>query len=199
MHRRASPRDRDQVEAQFFWDATKPWSQLPGELKGVRSSREKLNRILFREISGGLKSFIKDIRTWIDLCEEYLRNLGEPRPTNQQQRLFLSGVTSKLQNLIDQGIGCDYGDAFFNVSDVETAVRKRILNKIRALSDQFAEEMSSNGLLYKYLLREKENGYCSTHGRVSLDQEFVLQPRRESTCMSLKHYTAAISTYIAMN
>ena len=71
--------DRDAKEEEFFSRGI--WEDLPRSLLGVDKLRNRLSKVLLRQIAAELPSLIDEIEIKSNACRSRLGKLGEPRAT----------------------------------------------------------------------------------------------------------------------
>jgi len=76
------------IEKDYF--ATHPvYSTLPPGHVGTEALTQKLTKVLFSHIRSTLPEIAKEIQNKIKECEERLRDLGEPLPSSQKEKMQL--------------------------------------------------------------------------------------------------------------
>ena len=68
--------DRDAKEEEFFSRGI--WEDLPRSLLGVDKLRNRLSKVLLRQIAAELPSLIDEIEIKSNACRSRLDKLGEP-------------------------------------------------------------------------------------------------------------------------
>ncbi|GAW17592.1 hypothetical protein ANO14919_070510 [Xylariales sp. No.14919] len=134
---------RNQEEQAFFSEGV--WSRLPSSMLGVKTLRTRLSEILLRQIATELPSLIKEIDDKLENCTDILSQLGEPRATEREQRLFLARIAEKFQYLIHDVRNGTYTDPFFEGAETERGYEQRLRAVIQQLNRDFASKMLQSG------------------------------------------------------
>lgn len=143
QERNDASHDRDRTEQQFFQRGA--WSSLPSADRGIESLRTKLGRVLLDHIKGNLPGLIREIDDSLNACEEELRQLGKPRSTPEEMRLFLLDIAVHFQRLAGDAVDGKYGDQFFG--DL-SAFDRKLRARLRHMNRAFDATMSSKGATY---------------------------------------------------
>ncbi|KAI1735636.1 dynamin family protein [Xylaria scruposa] len=135
---------RNEEEETFFSQGA--WSQLPSSMLGVKTLRTRLSEVLLRQIATELPSLIMEIDgKWRD-CSGLLTQLGEPRATVREQKMYLISVSQRFQSLIhDVKNGTYNGNSFFERADTDLGYEQRLRAVIQNLSRDFAKSMTQSG------------------------------------------------------
>ncbi|KAI0969587.1 P-loop containing nucleoside triphosphate hydrolase protein [Xylaria arbuscula] len=134
---------RNEEEASFFSKGV--WSQLPSSKLGVKELRTKLSDVLLKQVATELPSLIMEIDGKLEDCTNLLEQLGEPRTTVHEQRLFLVRIGQKFQCLIHDIKNGTYTDPFFEGAETKLGLEQRLRAVIQHLNREFASTMSQNG------------------------------------------------------
>ncbi|KAI0909539.1 P-loop containing nucleoside triphosphate hydrolase protein [Ustulina deusta] len=134
---------RNEEEASFFSKGV--WSKLPSSRLGVKELRTKLSEVLLQQVATELPSLIAEIDWKLRDCTGRLDQLGEPRATVHEQRLFLVRIGQKFQCLIHDAKNGTYTDPFFEDADTERGYEQRLRAVIQHLNREFASEMLQSG------------------------------------------------------
>lgn len=134
---------RNEEEEAFFAEGV--WSQLPPSMLGVKKLRTKLSEVLLQQVATELPSLIKDIDGKLRDCTYLLYQLGEPRATVHEQRLFIARIAEKFQYLIHEiNIGT-YTDTFFEGAETKRGYEQRLRAVIQRLNREFSGKMLRHG------------------------------------------------------
>lgn len=144
---RSSLTERDRKEEEFFSRGV--WGKLTRSLLGIKHLRDRLSRVLLKQISGELPSLISEIDLKSNLCRSRLKDLGEPRATVQEQRLYLLHISQSFQSLAKAAAGGTYNDTFFEDPTTKLGYHKRIRAWTQNLNQGFADEITELGHLRK--------------------------------------------------
>lgn len=135
--------DRDIREGEFFSQGT--WKNLPRSLLGINKLRDRLSKLLLRQIAAELPSLIKEIETKCNACRSQLDKLGEARATLVEQRFYLLRVSQTFQTLVKASVDGTYNDPFFEDARSKPGYQKRIRAVIQNLNLDFAEHIAEQG------------------------------------------------------
>ncbi|KAH8749408.1 interferon-induced GTP-binding protein Mx [Hyaloscypha sp. PMI_1271] len=135
--------DRDVKEEGFFSQGI--WEDLPRSLLGVDKLRNRLSKVLLRQIAAELPSLIDEIEIKSNACRSLLDKLGKPRATLDEQRLYLLHISQSFQSLIKASVDGTYNDPFFEDAQSEPGYQKRIRAVVQNLNLDFAECIARRG------------------------------------------------------
>jgi len=135
--------DRDVKEEEFFSQGI--WEDLPRSLLGVDKLRNRLSKVLLRQIAAELPSLIDEIEIKSKARRSQLDKLGEPRATLDEQRLYLLHISQSFQSLIKASVDGTYNDPFFEDAQSEPGYQKRIRAVVQNLNLDFAERIARRG------------------------------------------------------
>ncbi|KAK4499152.1 hypothetical protein PRZ48_009664 [Zasmidium cellare] len=192
----ASSDRRDDEEAHFFSEAS-AWSDLPADLRGIRSLRQKLSNVLFNTITMSLPEITHEIETKLRACSHNLEKLGEPRPEASQQRYFLTDVATKLCSLVTQALNGHYQDAFFSNGSSEVRHAKRLGTKLATIGEKFALTMDFSG--ERFHIVEDGTQTCPTHSSSVNQTRFELSSDEHPQCVTRSAALEAASAYVRQN
>ncbi|RDH26526.1 hypothetical protein BDQ94DRAFT_177479 [Aspergillus welwitschiae] len=134
--------DRDQKEQDFFSKGA--WGEMPSSLVGTGSLRNRLSRLLLRQIAAELPNLIGEIEDKEEDCIQQLNKLGEPRATLDEQRTYLLNISQHLQSLVKAAVDGTYNEMFFEDIQSPTGHQKRIRAVIQNLNEAFAERLNTD-------------------------------------------------------
>ncbi|KIW12491.1 hypothetical protein PV08_09768 [Exophiala spinifera] len=136
--------ERDAAEEEFFdkrvWSSALMKSQL-----GVATLRPRLSRVLLAQILTELPGLVQDVGSELQNCKDRLAQLGEPRGTLGEQRLYLLKASHTFVDLMRSAVGGSYFDAFFGSSETSEGYNKRLRAVIQYKMAAFAEKMTKEG------------------------------------------------------
>jgi GTPase SAR1 family protein len=134
---------RDRNEREFF--AKSAWKSLLPSDVGIDALRSKLSEVLLRHICKELPTITASIREAITATETRISKLGEPRESQEAQRLYLTKNSERFQKLTDNALGGIYNDRFFALSSVHGHGAARLRTEIQNLNIAFAYVMYRKG------------------------------------------------------
>ena len=134
--------ERKKEEMEFF--QSEPWKDLcinPSRL-GVDALRSFLQDLLAKQIEKELPSVCNEIDKLLEKTQLELKNMGRERATIGDQRLFLSELSMKLQNIIRAAVDGTYHNIGSDVFAYENGrSQNRLRSRIHDLNTLFAAYM----------------------------------------------------------
>jgi GTP-binding protein EngB required for normal cell division len=137
--------DRDAKEEDFFSKGI--WADLPSQIKGIDTLRERLSKLLLRQIAAELPNLIDEIEDKSHACQRRLDKLGKPRVTLAEQRIYLVNISQHFQSLVKSAVDGTYNDPFFGDAQFDSDYQKRIRAVIQNLNIEFAARINERGHL----------------------------------------------------
>ncbi|KAI0204468.1 dynamin family protein [Astrocystis sublimbata] len=134
---------RNKEEKEFFSKGV--WSQLASSMLGIKALRGKLSEMLLKQIATELPHLIGEIDDKLSECSGLLGQLGEPRVTINEQRLYLLSISEKYQSLIYEVANGTYNASFFEKANTECGYKQRLRAMIQNLNRDFASNMKQFG------------------------------------------------------
>ncbi|KAK3399806.1 P-loop containing nucleoside triphosphate hydrolase protein [Sordaria brevicollis] len=138
--------DRDTMEQQFFSQGA--WTELPLAHLGIDKLRERLSKVLLKQIASELPNVMEEIETKFEACNAQIQKLGDPRAKEAEQRLYLFTITQAFQELVKAAVDGTYNHAFFKDAKTDIGYRQRIRAVMQNLNEAFADEIASRGHHY---------------------------------------------------
>jgi len=135
--------DRVVEEEKFFSQGI--WEELSRSLLGVDTLRDRLSKVLLKQIAAELPSLIDEIEIKSNDCRSRLDKLGEPRATSAEQQLYLLHISQSFQSLVKAAVDGTYNDPFFDDAKSEPGYQKRIRAVMQNLNLDFAERIARRG------------------------------------------------------
>ncbi|KAK4945475.1 hypothetical protein LTR10_015371 [Elasticomyces elasticus] len=139
----SSSEERDQVERQFF--QTGVWAHLPRNSVGLSALKDRLSRLLQDQILNELPKLLEDVERGLRDCKKCLDQLGTPRTTLAEQRLYLHGVSERFTHLAKAAVEGNYTEIFFGDPHTESGIVKRFRAVTQNSLISFAETMRNVG------------------------------------------------------
>ncbi|KAI0544734.1 P-loop containing nucleoside triphosphate hydrolase protein [Xylaria curta] len=159
---------RNEEEEAFFSQGV--WSQLPSSMLGVKTLRTRLSEVLLRQIATELPSLIMEIDGKRRDCSHLLSQLGEPRATVREQKMYLISVSQKFQSLIyDVNNGTYNNNSFFERAETDIGYEQRLRAVIQNLNRDFAKLMTQSGHARNILSSNEE----ATHRNAVTRDKFI--------------------------
>lgn len=162
--------DRDRKEREFFSQGA--WAEMPSSWVGISSLRNRLSKVLLRQIAAELPSLIDEIQEKEDNCTKQLIRLGQPRTTLDEQKSYLLSISQSFQALVKAAIDGTYNESFFDNIQSTTGQQKRIRSIIQNMNEKFAELLNRRGHYRKIV--EKKSQEKDLKGQLSITRsEFI--------------------------
>jgi hypothetical protein len=111
---------RNASEQQFFSKGA--YQHLPSHCKGIETLRERLSALLNNHLKTELPSLRAELVEKLTNTTRELVQLGVKRSTSQEQRMFLTDIGMKINELLKAGVRGQYESAFFGPVDMKAAV-----------------------------------------------------------------------------
>ena len=129
-----------------------PWDSLPKNRLGVGALKATLSSLLAALTKSVFSSLRLEIQKELEKATKQLDDLGSPRETETQQRIFLSNIADKFQALVTAARFGHYSqdDAFEEDKDL------RLATSIVNLADGLVDEFAGIGHLYEFDQDEDE-------------------------------------------
>lgn len=138
--------DRDTMEQQFFTQGA--WAELPLAHLGIDKLRERLSKVLLKQIASELPNVMEEIEAKFKACNAQIQKLGDPRAKEAEQRLYLYTLSQSFQSLVKAAVDGTYNHDFFKDAKTDTGYRQRIRAVVQTLNERFANEIASRGHHY---------------------------------------------------
>ncbi|CAG8116021.1 unnamed protein product [Penicillium salamii] len=150
FHELGSPRDsRDDFERSFFEYGR--WASLRKSKVGIASLRRRLTTHSQHRIRRSIFHLMRDIRNRISDNEVEVERMGAPRETIQDQREYLSEISSGFTRITNQALNGSYVDEFFGGHGYKEGTAesdfhlRRLRAVMREIGESFEEAMSLRG------------------------------------------------------
>lgn len=140
---------RDAEERKFFQSST--WSKLPADDLGILGLRQKLGQALLRCIKQDLPNLMSEMDKKLGQTKRILEQLGQARETPKDHRIYLTGIATKLRELIKCALDGDNFDTD-DSSAFDHVQAKKLRSVVSKRSDEYVNVMRSRG--YQFLVEE---------------------------------------------
>jgi hypothetical protein len=142
---------RNLAERQFF--STGKYEDLPKEFKGIESLRTRLSALLHDHLKTELPHLKTELSEKLKVTTKELEQLGVKRSTILEQRMFLTDIGQKINEILRSAIRGQYEYAFFGSVDMKAAVDsleniRRFRAVVQHLNLGFSEYMHRAGHKY---------------------------------------------------
>jgi hypothetical protein len=141
--RESSAEERDQSERNFFSEGV--WKELPADMVGVATLRQRLSRILLEQIKRYLPNLMADMQSMVNDTKEKLLKLGDSHATLEKQRQFLLRLSESFQMLSRAAVGGNYDHGFFGNPFSDDEQSKRLRSVVQNLNMDFSKFMREKG------------------------------------------------------
>lgn len=133
------------AERELMFNAA-PWDSLPRDRVGVAALKSQLTQLLSeitRREFGPLRQEVVNLQMKNQIA---LDTMGSPRETEQQQRVYLSSIAAKFQNLVAAALTCQYSqDSAFDKDP-----NLRLSTTMVKHADQLVSFFSRKGHVWKF-------------------------------------------------
>jgi hypothetical protein len=155
---------RNQAERQFF--SRGKYDELPNECKGIETLRTRLSALLHNHLKTELPHLKTELSEKLQATTKDLEHLGVKRSTVLEQRMFLTDIGQKINEILNSAIRGQYEYAFFGPVDMKAAVDsleniRRFRAVVQHLNLGFSESMHRAG--HKYAIPSRKGKDIGTH------------------------------------
>ncbi|KAK5688780.1 hypothetical protein LTS10_000758 [Elasticomyces elasticus] len=132
--------ERNEAEAAFF--AVGRYAELERDIVGIESLIVRLGDILFQHLTAVLPVLQEELKTKLLRVKNDLAKLGDKCESTQDQRRFLTGISTCYQSIVENARNGHYEHDFFGSLDTEAPVtaesnRHRLRAVVQSLNEQF--------------------------------------------------------------
>jgi hypothetical protein len=150
---------RNTAERQFFSKGA--YLDLPSHCKGIETLRSRLSALLHNHLKTELPHLKHELMEKLAKTSKELNQLGVKRSTPPEQRMFLTDIGMRINELLKAGVRGQYDVAFFGSVDMEAAVDsmeniRRFRAVVQHLNLNFADRMHSVGGKYRILSHKEQ-------------------------------------------
>jgi hypothetical protein len=156
---------RNASERSFF--AKGAYADLPNSCKGIETLRTRLSSLLHDHLKNELPHLRAELVEKLQKTTKELNQLGVKRSTVPEQRVFLTEVGQRTQDLLKSATRGQYDSTFFGSVDMKAPIDspeniRRFRAVIQHLNLKFSETMHRKG--HKYAIpSHKSNGNKDQH------------------------------------
>jgi hypothetical protein len=149
---------RNASERSFFSKGA--YADLPSSSKGIETLRTKLSSLLHDHLKNELPHLRDELTEKLQKTTGEMERLGVKRNTIPEQRMFLTEVGQRTQDLIRSATNGQYDSPFFGPVDMEAAVDseeniRRFRAVVQHVNLDFAETMHRRG--HKYAIPSRKD------------------------------------------
>ena len=157
--------DRDRREAEFFTRGK--WANLPPQMWGVSSLRQKLSSQLQRHIGKHVKSLRRQIQQALERCDGQLKEMGEGKDTVEEMRFEMGELFAASNNLVTPAVNGNYknpfGERFFaRQSSPKGTPSQKLRARVREESERFSRLLRQQGRKVNFAQPAAANGLPAT-------------------------------------
>ncbi|KAM0430444.1 hypothetical protein ACHAPT_005791 [Fusarium lateritium] len=135
--------ERNTQERDFFSKGA--WASLSPSDWGINTLRNRLSKLLVRQIAFELPHLISEISAKTALRQVQLDKLGQPRATISEQRTYLIQVGQDFQAIIKAATEGNYTNPFFGDAMTHKGYQTRFRAVIQSLGLDFAKDLDEKG------------------------------------------------------
>jgi hypothetical protein len=143
---------RNVAEASFFNKGA--YQDIPDHAKGVKTLRTRLSDLLHNHLKTELPLLKTELTDKLSKTSRELEQLGVKRSTPQEQRMFLTDIGMKINELLKAGVRGQYDVSFFGPVDMKAPVDsleniRRFRAVVQHLNLNFSDRMHRVGSKYR--------------------------------------------------
>ncbi|KAF2830154.1 hypothetical protein CC86DRAFT_286067 [Ophiobolus disseminans] len=143
---------RNTAERQFFSKGA--YLDLPSHCKGIETLRTRLSSLLHNHLKTELPHLKTELMQKLATVSKDLNQLGVKRGTPQEQRIFLTDIGMRINELLKAGVRGQYDVPFFGPVDMKAAVDsienvRRFRAVVQHLNLKFSQRMHRVGCKYR--------------------------------------------------
>jgi hypothetical protein len=151
---------RNVSERNFF--SRGRYADLPASMKGVDSLRTRLSTVLHNHLKTELPQLRNELTNKLSDTTKELEQLGVKRSTVLEQRMFLTDIGQRINEVIKAASRGQYEYSFFGPVDMEAAVDsleniRRFRAVVQHLNLKFSDVMHRNGHKYAIPARKSKD------------------------------------------
>ncbi|RYN63530.1 hypothetical protein AA0117_g12693 [Alternaria alternata] len=114
-----------------------PWSTLPKDRLSAVALKARLSELLGQITRKEFPELLKDVRKQLSDCQETMEDLGPARQTEKEQRLFLSSLARRFQELVEAALSARYSS-----HDIFDKLEPRIITYVANLTETFGYDFA---------------------------------------------------------
>jgi hypothetical protein len=162
---------RNTAERQFFSKGA--YLDLPSHCKGIETLRSRLSALLHNHLKTELPHLKAELMEKLSYTSKELDQLGVKRSTPPEQRMFLTDIGMKINELLKAGVRGQYDVPFFGPVDMNAEVDsleniRRFRAVVQHLNLNFSDRMHRAGSKYRIPSRK---------GKDSEEEEYATKKR----------------------
>ncbi|KAF2708220.1 dynamin family protein-like protein [Pleomassaria siparia CBS 279.74] len=156
---------RNKSERQFF--STGKYDDLPNECKGIETLRSRLSNLLHNHLKTELPHLKTELSDKLSQTAKELQQLGVSRNTIAEQRMFLTDISQKINEILKAAIKGQYENDFFGPVNMKASVNsleniRRFRAVVQHLNLEFSDQLLRAG--HKYSIPAHKGKNSTTTG-----------------------------------
>ena len=141
----SSAEERARSEKEFFSRA--PWTKLSPDRLGIPALKMRVQQLLMDRTQSEFPKVQKEITNILKENQVLLKDLGEPRSTTEQQRIFVGRIASQFTRIKQCGLDGTYS----RESLFDTPSDLKLITRIREINEEFAKSLYDSGETRKFI------------------------------------------------
>lgn len=135
--------ERHVNEENFF--TTYPWSTLPKDRVGIKPLKAFLGKLLYEHIRNEFPALVRDIEARHAESIQELEDMGAPRQSTSEQRVYLTKVVNEYQLAVNKALAGTYP------SDLSSTHPLKLRMHAHAANTAFVERIANEGHTYQFM------------------------------------------------
>ncbi|RBR21672.1 uncharacterized protein FIESC28_04772 [Fusarium coffeatum] len=160
----SSPEDRNLQERSFFTQAS--WTKLPADRVGIPALKTRLGQLLMDRTKSEFPKVRAELGTKLKECDSLLKDMGQSRSTEAEQRIYLGNVAAQFAQIKNYGL-----DAYYTRHKIFENEELKLITRIREINEGFGK------VLY-------ERGHTRGFFKSGEEEEVATEPGSESEASS---------------
>ena len=119
-----------------------PWNTLPKDRLGAVAVKARLTELLGQITRKEFPELLKDVRKQLSDCHSTMKQLGPARQTEKEQRLFLSSLARRFQDLVEADLSARYSS-----HEIFDKVEPRLITYVANLTETFSYDFAQKAHL----------------------------------------------------
>lgn len=135
--------ERHVNEENFF--TTYPWSTLPKERVGIKPLKAFLGKLLYEHIRNEFPALVRDIEARHAESIQDLENMGAPRTSASEQRVYLTKVVNEYQLAVNKALAGTYPSGLSSTHPLKLRMHAHVANTA------FVARIANEGHSYQFM------------------------------------------------
>ncbi|KAF2141514.1 uncharacterized protein K452DRAFT_228544 [Aplosporella prunicola CBS 121167] len=133
---KSSLEDRNTEERAFF--ESSPWCSAPKDRTGISALQKRLDKLLVEVTRQNFRAVTTDVYRKIQECERQLEQLGSARQSAEEQRAYLTRISSAFQVIATKSV-----DGYYSRDRCFKDPEYRLATVLARLNEDFSQTMFS--------------------------------------------------------